>query len=56
MNLAITVAAGIENDLLVKQMKIVRTKKAASIAKAKRPQKALDESQRKEVCSCNAVS
>ena len=33
-------------------MKTVRTKKAAAISKAKRPQKALDESQRKEMSEC----
>lgn len=41
-----------ENELLTKQLKTVRTKKAAALAKAKRPQKALDESQRKEMSEC----
>lgn len=41
-----------ENDMLTKQLKLVRSKKAAAAAKAKRPQKALDESQRKELNEC----
>jgi hypothetical protein len=38
-----------ENDQLAKQLKTVRSKKAAAVAKAKRPQRNLDEAQRKEV-------
>lgn len=41
-----------ENELLTKQLKLVRSKKSAAAAKAQRPRKALTDSQKKELGEC----
>jgi chaperonin cofactor prefoldin len=41
-----------ENELLTKQLKAVRSKKAAAAAKAQRPRKTLNDAQKKEMGEC----